>query len=109
LPWFSGIPIIGDIILINQLVLGGLGATYLGLGVLTLPAFYLLWKNKRSGGIMGIVLAAIILVAFAITPFFPVLWFGGIFGAALAVIVIILIAIRWNSLRSNNYPRPPYY
>ncbi len=109
MPWFSGIPIIGDIILIAQWVLGGLGAIYLGLGVLTLPAFYLLWKNKRSGGIMGIVLAAIILVAFAITPFFPVLWFGGIFGVALAVIVIILIAIRWSSLRSNNYPRPPYY
>jgi hypothetical protein len=109
LPWFSGVPVIGDIILINQLVLGGLGATYLGLGVLTLPAFYLLWKNKKSGGIMGIVLAAIKLAAFAITPFFPVLWFGGIFGAVLAVIVIILIPIKWNSLRSNNYPRPPYY
>jgi hypothetical protein len=106
---FAGISIIGNISLINQWILGGLGAIYLGLGILTIPAFYLLWKNKRSGGIMGIVLAAILLVGFAITPFFPVLWYGGIVGVALAVIVIILIPIRWNSLRSNNYPRPPYY
>ena len=106
---FAGIPIIGDISLISPWVLGGLGAIYLGLGILTLPAFYLLWRNRRSGGIMAIVLAAISIAAFAITPFFPVLWYGGIIGVVLAVIVIILIPIRWNSLRSNNYPRPPYY
>jgi hypothetical protein len=96
---FAGITFIGQITAIDPIVLALLGVLYLGLGVVDIPVVYLLWKSRRSGGIMGLILAIIQLVTFAITPLFPVLWVGGIVGATLAVILIVLVAVRWNTLR----------
>jgi hypothetical protein len=96
---FAGIPFIGGMVSIATWILIVMGILALAPGILSIVAGYLLWKNKRSGGILGIIPIAIQLTASALTFLLPVLWVGGVFGIAISIILLALILIGWKTLR----------
>ena len=79
--------------LITPALFIALGVIALIFGALYVVAGLRLWKCKRSGGIIGIVIAALGIIS----SFFPYPEFG-FFSAAPDIALIALIAIRWGKL-----------
>jgi len=99
LPSLGGIPFIGGLTKVAAWILATFGAILLIPSVLAIIAGYLLWKGRRSGGIMGSVVSPIVLVVCVIILLYPVLWVAGIFGIAVSTVLMILVALGWTNLR----------
>lgn len=95
----SGLPLIGALANIAAWILATFGAILLAPSVLALAAGYLLWKSKRSGAILGIVIAAVAMAVLAVMLWYPVLYVVGIVGMAVSIILIVLVGAGWRRLR----------
>jgi|GEM_PF-2117888 uncharacterized membrane protein len=87
---FAKIPLIGWIF---GPLIAIVGVIVLIASLLDLCAGTLLWDNKKSGGILGIVSSILGLMVGLIT--FPL----GLLDIALSLILIILIAVGWSTLK----------
>lgn len=100
---FLATPIIGDVARIDFWITALIGILLLGSSVLLIPAGYLLWRRRRSGGFLAIISAAIPLVTSIVMLLLPGLWVGGIIGVVTSVIVIVFVAVGWSSLGQAAY------
>jgi len=95
----SGLPLIGELANIAAWILVTFGAILLAPSILALAAGYLLWKSKRSGAILGIIIAAVTMAVLAVMLLYPVLYIAGIVGIALSIILIVLVGAGWRRLQ----------
>jgi len=100
---FIATPIIGDVAKIDFWITALIGIILLASTVLNIIAGYLLWRRRRSGGYLTIILAAIQLVTSIVMLFLPGLWVGGIIGVVTSVILIVFVAVGWSSLGQAAY------
>ncbi|MBS7622218.1 hypothetical protein KEJ39_00895 [Candidatus Bathyarchaeota archaeon] len=98
-PSIIGLPLIGALANVAAWILAAFGAILLPPSILALAAGYLLWKSRRSGGIFGIVIAAVTMAVLALLLLYPVLYVVGIIGIATSVILVVLISAGWRCLR----------
>ena len=112
LPSFAGTLIIGDFIAAGFWISVAIGIALLIPSILCLVAGILIWKRRRSGGILGIVLAAILVAVNAaqiILMRLGVMVVGAI-GVVVFVIAIVLVAVGWKRFQSPwqpPWPPPP--
>ena len=90
---------IGELANIAAWILVTFGAILLAPSILALAAGYLLWKSKRSGAILGIIIAAVTMAVLAVMLLYPVLYIAGIVGIALSIILIVLVGAGWRRLQ----------
>jgi hypothetical protein len=93
-----GLPFIGALANIAAWILAAFGAILLAPSVLAVAAGYLLWKSKRSGGILGIAVAATVMAVLAVMLLYPVLYVVGIVGIAVSIILVVLVGAGWRRL-----------
>ncbi len=110
LPSLAGTPIIGDFVSAGVWISATIGIGLLIPGILCLVAGYLIWKRRRSGGMLGIIVAAILIAVNAGT--IALLRLGtmviGAIGVVILALAIVLIAIGWKHFQSPwQAPWPP--
>jgi hypothetical protein len=100
LPSLAGTTLIGDFVSAGVWISAAIGIALVIPSVLCLVAGYLLWKRRRSGGILGIILAGILIAVNAAT--IALLKLGvmvvGAIGVVIFVLVIVLVAVGWKRL-----------
>jgi hypothetical protein len=110
LPSLAGTLLIGDFVSVGVWISAAIGIALLIPSILCLVAGYLIWKRRRSGGILGIALAAILIAVNGAT--IALLQLGtmvvGAIGVVIFVLAIVLVAVGWKRFQPSwQAPWPP--